>query len=197
MFWEHTTNRLDVQLASSRDGIRWQRAAGRETFIPNGKRGSWDGGCIFTAAQPLQVKDDTIYIFYSGLSLNHEEPRPSRWEHPQYGESSIGVATLRRDGFVSLRAGDKSGRLRTRAFDWPAGRQLHVNVRAEQGEMVVCVLDQDGKTIKGWSRSRPVSGDRRDVIVSWSGEADGPPDPGPVSLKITLRKADLFSYWLK
>ena len=157
----------------------------------------WVGGCVFTAAQPLQVKDDTIFIFYSGLSLDHEQPRPSRWTHPEYGESSIGVATLRRDGFVSLRAGAKPGRLRTLAFQWPAGFQLHVNVQAEQGDLVVSVLDQRGTPIQGWTRSRPVSGDRRDAVVSWPEAKGGPPAKEPVSLEITLRKADLFSYWLK
>ena len=60
MFRQRTTNRIDVQLAMSRDGIAWKRAGGRETFIPNGKKGSFDAGCIFTASQPIQVVGDKM-----------------------------------------------------------------------------------------------------------------------------------------
>ena len=32
-----------------------------------------------------------LFIYFSALRLNHEERRPSRKEHPEYGESSIGL----------------------------------------------------------------------------------------------------------
>jgi len=195
LFWENSSNRLDVQLASSRDGIHWQRAGNRRTLIPNGKKGTWDGGCIFTASQPLQVKDDTIYIYYSGLSLDHEEPRPSRRERPEYGESSIGVATLRRDGFVSMRAGEKPATVVTRPFGWPAGRQLHLNVDAPDGEVRVGVLDENGRPISGFARSKVVSGDRTDVVVEWTGS--GTPKAKSVQLRFEMTNADLYSYWLR
>ncbi|GIS62652.1 MAG: hypothetical protein CM1200mP2_48770 [Planctomycetaceae bacterium] len=195
LFWENSSNRLDVQLASSRDGIHWQRAGNRQTLIPNGKRGTWDGGCIFTASQPLQVKDDTIYIYYSGLSLDHEEPRPSRRARPEYGESSIGVATLRRDGFVSMRAGEKPATLVTGLFQWPAGRRLHLNVDAPKGGVRVGVLDQNGRLLGGFARSKLISGDRTDVVVEWAGS--GEPKAKSVQLKFEMTNADLYSYWLK
>ena len=195
LFWENSSNRLDVQLASSRDGIHWQRAGNRQTLIPNGKRGTWDGGCIFTASQPLQVKDDTIYIYYSGLSLDHEEPRPSRRARPEYGESSIGVATLRRDGFVSMRAGEKPATLVTGLFQWPAGRRLHLNVDASKGGVRVGVLDQNGRLLDGFVRSKLISGDRTDVVVEWTGS--GEPKAKSVQLKFEMTNADLYSYWLK
>ena len=164
-------------------------------MIPNGKRGTWDGGCIFTASQPLQVKDDTIYIYYSGLSLDHEQPRPSRRDRPEYGESSIGVATLRRDGFVSMRAGEKPATLVTGLFGWPAGRRLHLNVDASEGEVRVGVLDQNGRPLRGFARSKVISGDRTDVVVEWTGS--GEPKAKSVQLKFEMTNADLYSYWLK
>ena len=197
VFWENSSNRLDVQLASSRDGIHWRRAGNRQTLIPNGKKGTWDGGCIFTAAQPLQVKDDTIYIYYSGLSLDHEEPRPSRRERPEYGESSIGVATLRRDGFVSVRAGRTSGRLVTRAIGWPVGRRLHLNVDAAKGQLWVSVLGDNGQPLAGFEKSRVVSGDHTDVVIEWPGSGGESPRSKSVQLRFEMTNADLYSYWLK
>jgi len=200
MFWENSSNRMDVQLASSRDGIHWRRAGNRETLIPNGKPGSWDGGCIFTAAQPLQVKDDTIYIYYSALSLDHEQARPSRRERPEYGESSIGVATLRRDGFVSLRAGKDTGTVVTRSIRWPAGRRLHLNVDASKGHARVSVLGDDGQPLAGFEQSRVVSGDHTDVVIEWPRAAGASPKRKKgksVQLRFELTAAELYSYWLK
>ncbi|MEO1997727.1 MAG: hypothetical protein ABGZ17_20895 [Planctomycetaceae bacterium] len=196
MFREGTTNRIDVQLAASRDGLQWQRVADRGVFISNGPRGSWDGGCIFTAAQPLQVVGDRVFIFYSALMLDHEERRPSRAQEPGYGESSIGVATLRRDGFVSLRADQTNGSLITEPFVWKAGRSLHLNVDARQGQIQVAVLDQHGKPIAGWETSDAVVGDHTDVVVRWPSRPESNTDR-LLSLQLTLRQTDLYAYWLK
>jgi len=196
MFREGTTNRIDVQLAASRDGLQWQRVAGRGVFIPNGPRGSWDGGCIFTAAQPVQVVGDRVFIFYSALMLDHEEQRPTRQQQPGYGESSIGVATLRRDGFVSLRAGPQPGSLITEPFLWKAGRKLHLNVDARQGQIQVTARDAHGKPLAGWEMSRMIVGDHTDVVVHWpAGREDGP--DRVISLQLTLQQADLYAYWLE
>ena len=195
MFHEGTTNRIDVQLAASRDGVNWQRVADRGVFIPNGPRGSWDGGCIFTAAQPLQVVGDQIFVFYSALMLDHEEQRPSRQQRSGYGESSIGVATLRRDGFVSLRAGSQSGSLITEPFLWKADRKLHLNVDARQGQIQVAALDEQGKPLDGWKTSRRIVGDHTDVVVRWPEKREQGPGR-MISLQLTLQQADLYAYWL-
>ena len=72
--------------------------------------------------------------------LDHEAPRPSRKDHPEYGESSIGVATLRRDGFVSLDAGDTPGVFVTKPFVWPVGGQFSLNADADGGSVAVTLL---------------------------------------------------------
>lgn len=188
VYWQDTSNRMDVQLATSRDGIKWQRAGGRQTFIPNGHRGTWDGGCIFTAAQPLQTVGDTVFIFYSALMLDHEEPRPTVKDRPEYGESSIGVATIRRDGFVSLSAGEDGGSVTTKPFRLPQG-ELHINADARLGLVLVHVLDASGSII---AESEVVYGDQMDATVQFTGAMS----PGDVvSLRFVLKSGDLYSYW--
>lgn len=192
LFWEGTSDRIDVQLAASRDGIDWKRAGDRQTFIPNGPKGSFDAGCIFTAAQPVQLVGDTIYIFYSGIMLNHEEPRPSRKEHPEYGESSIGVATLRRDGFVSLDADDEPGRLITRSFVWPAGKELHLNADADDGNVAVSLLSEARKPL---NTSNQINGNHTDATVVWSQKLV--PPRGLVRLQFEVRNAKMYSFWFE
>ena len=143
------------------------------------------------------MKDDTVFIFYSALSFDHEQPRPNRREVPEYGESSIGVATLRRDGFVSMHAADATGILETRAFRWPKGRRLHVNVAAATGWLKVMVLDHRGHSVRGFQASSVLSGDHTDVAVTWPGQDGLVPSSDPIRLSFQIHNADLFSYWLK
>jgi hypothetical protein len=184
-----TNSKIDVQLATSRDGRHWTRVANRQVFIPNGPEGSWDAGLIFTASQPAQVVGDRIFFYYSGAKYDHERPPVNN----EWNKTSIGVATLRRDGFVSLDATDKTGVLVTKAFKWPEDTDLHLNVDASDGDATVTVLDADQNEIAGFEQSREIHGDQLDVKVAWS---DTSTDlDGLVRLRFTLRKAKLYSYW--
>lgn len=191
MWRRTTTDHIDVQLTTSRDGIRWTRVAARETFLPNGPKGSWDAGCLFTACQPIHVVGDTMYIFYSGLSTRHEGPRPNREEYPEFGEASTGVATLRRDGFVSLCAGIQPGTLTTRSFHWPRDRNLHLNVDAQGGRATIVVLNETGNPLPG--PNHEISGNHTDLAI----DELTPSADDSVRLQVTLQNAQLYSYWLE
>ena len=54
---------------------------------------------------------------------------------------STGLATLRRDGFASLDAGDEEGTITTRPVMF-TGKHLFVNVDAPRGELRVEILDE-------------------------------------------------------
>lgn len=195
MFHEGTTWNIDVQLAASRDGIHWRRVADRQTFLPNGPEGAWDAGIIFTASQPLVVVDDTIYIYYSASRHNHDYRLPAGERDAEWWDSiktSIGVATLRRDGFVSLDAGDAQGRLRTRPFELSAGN-VSLNVAAPSGEIRVELLDNEGRVV---AASAPLTGDRPRVQVEWQQGSLDSYQNQTVSLRFKLRNAKLYSYWV-
>ena len=61
---------IDVQLASSRDGVNWDRAGDRNPFMPNGPPGSIDAGEIFVARAPVAV-DDELWFYYSPGAMEH------------------------------------------------------------------------------------------------------------------------------
>ena len=88
MFWmyrEGTDARIDTQLAVSRDGIGWSRVAGRQTFLPNAKEGSWDDG-MSRAGRGINVVGDTIYLHYSMVNGPHRSakfPKPERKYPPR------------------------------------------------------------------------------------------------------------------
>lgn len=201
IFHDGTTGKIDVQLTVSRDGIRWNRVANRATFIPNGPEESWDAGIIFTASQPLVVVDDKVFIYYSAsLHDHHYRPGPLQ-KTPQWRQyletvkTSIGVATLRRDGFVSLEPADNVGTILTKPFMIPDKTRLHVNVDAVEGEARVTLLFDDQPAPTQAAHSTVIRGDRLGHAVEWTNGAQLPPSGTPVRLQFELNRTRLYSYW--
>ena len=77
-----------------------------------------------------------------------------------YAGGSTHVASIRRDGFVSMDAGEETGELVTRPLTFK-GRHLFVNLDAPNGELRVEALGPDGGVVEPFSIDRciPVSGD--------------------------------------
>ena len=123
----------DIQLAVSRDGIDWQRAGDRHTFIPLGANGKMDQGMVSAAKEPIRMSDE---LWFYGVA--------SDGDHGTTHRNARGtLSKLRLDGFVSLDAGDEVGTLLTKPILCEDG-QLIVNADARGGTVAVAVLDEDG-----------------------------------------------------
>ena len=166
----------------------------------------WDRVQMF-ATEPL-VRDDELWIYYCGLkwrcdpyiynsdrssrdlkSLSAEE-RADQAE----GMGAICLAVLRRDGFVSLDAGETAGTITTKPFKW-SGSKLMANVEArEPGELQAAVLDTEGAVI---ATSQPLTGNQPRGEFRWSPALPQSLHGQQVSLRFTLREASFYSWWLK
>lgn len=196
MFWiyrEGTDGKIDTQLAVSRDGFHWKRVANRQTFLPNGPEGSRDDGMSRVVGRFI-IRGDTLYLYYSMVNGPHRGPQFPTVERKF--SSAVGLVTLRRDGFVSLDAGETAGTLLTKPFVWPSG-QLHLNADASQGEVQVMVCDLDGQPLLGFETSRSITGDQLRAMVEWEGASLESLAGKILSLRFTLRQAKLFSYWFE
>ena len=204
MFYRGTNQRIDVQLIHSSDGIHWKRTAGRERIIPNGPEGAWDSGIIFTACHPV-VLEDRILIYYSAFQGDHHGHPERDWEESQkYYRGGIGVATLRRDGWVSLDLNYGGGEIVTRPLRIPSATggdetpRLLLNTNAFTGDVRVTVLSPDGKPIPGFQNSRNLHGDYLRGEVTWPGEHTLAELVGrQVQLKFHGRLAKLYSFWFE
>ena len=91
---------VDVQLATSRDGIKWQRAGGRNPFLRLGPPDAGDSKMIYAFTQPVPVGDE-LWVYYGGFRYGISEkvalkrgaylPRPST-----PGRLHLGRCPLRR-----------------------------------------------------------------------------------------------------
>lgn len=179
---------VHLELVTSHDGMRWFREEGeRPPILELGKDGTWDDGMHYTPQHPLVV-DGRLWLYYGGFDCTHAAPPP--WH------GSIGLATLRKDGFASLDAGATTGTILTKRLSGAAG-PLRVNYRAEAGgSLRVEVLDANGKVIAGYGRDecRALTGDSLDQAVTWTNR-DKLPAGGPlIRLRFTMENASLFSF---
>lgn len=114
--------RLDVQLACSRDGRNWERLCDREVFIGNGRHGEFDAYWVVPTFNPPVLKNGKLLIHYNGRAEPHTQPG---FRHTPPGMSgAFALATLREDGFVSLDATGETGILETRVLQLPPKRDI-------------------------------------------------------------------------
>lgn len=175
-----------IQLACSRDLKNWKRLGDRKTFIgPSLADGeNYDLAQLLSPSAPV-VRDDELWFYYSGLRYR-ATPNPP---NPYMG--AICLAVLRRDGFISLDAGQQPGELITQPF-YVRGNSLSVNVNAK-GFCSIEVLDLTGKIL---ALSEEIRGDQPRCTVTWA-EGDFQSCQGKaVQLRIRLKDAELFSFWV-
>ena len=179
---------IDIQLAASRDGIRWERVGDRKPFIPNGPPGSIDSGEVYMANAPVRVGDE-LWFYYS----------PSAIEHGPTGRSGpICLAKLRLDGFVSVDAGEDMGTLVTQPFTCE-GDSLEFNAQARGGLVAVAVLDGEGTQYPGFGKidCAVFDGDSVRHAVTWRYASLGSLKGKVIRLKFYLRNARLYSFRLR
>lgn len=182
---------IDTQLGCSRDGIHWERVGDRQTFLPLGEAGSWEDGMV-RSAERIIVRNDQIFIYYCGVQGAHTGPKFPRVERQHL--PAIGLATLRRDGFVSLDADSEPGFVLTKPFCLPSG-DIHLNVDAQNGQVTLAICDTSGKPLPGLESSELITGDNLDAIVRWSNSENVLPVGKEVRLRIDATCAKLYSFW--
>lgn len=174
------------QLVHSRDGHTWHRLDDRTPVIPNGPA-AFDAGCILGMANTPILRDDEIWLYYTAVTTGHGGALPEK-------RITIGRAAWRQDGFVSLDAGMEGGLVETVPLRMN-GVLLVINTDASDGLVAVEVLDEQGKTLPGFSKADclPIKSDSTRHTVKWKRQ-DRLPTDRPLRLRFHLKNAKLYSY---
>ena len=149
-----------VQLASGRGLNNWTRVGRGQEFLSVGSPGSWDGAWASLAGNPLVVKDSTIFMWYSG--------KPQAHGTSGMAEASVGLLTLRKDGFTALRSGIRGGDIMTEPVE-VSGPDLYINAFSPFGRVQIRVL-HGGAVVPGYSLQECnglVKGDNTDFRITW------------------------------
>lgn len=183
---ELDTCRLELQLAVSRDTRHFTRVGDRAPFIPVGPKGSWDQYNNSAATSPPLEVGDELWFYYGGRSNPHSPYQAAG----AVKRACIGLATVPRDRFASLSAGEQSGQIVTKPLRLD-GRVLHLNANAGAGRMAIELLDAAGNAV---AKSKPITRDGLDIPVAW--ETGGlETRASPVRLRIEMQEAELFALW--
>lgn len=187
------TAKLDIQkrnevlIGYSRDGFHWSRPSYQPFMGVNPTDGAWNWGNMQSVAGVPIIKGDSLYFYASGRRL-------SKYSWDSY--SSVGLATLRRDGFVSMHTSGE-GFLTTRnvVFD---GNYFFVNADVK-GELRVELLDANGKPIPGYTKGecKPMKANSTKQLIQWKNRPDvAGLKNKQVKIKFYLTDGDLYSFWI-
>lgn len=182
----------EIKLGFSRDGFHWHRPD-RRAFIPASRdEGTWDRAYIHSTAGVFYLDDDQLVFPYCGYSGVAPDGRRG-----MYLGASVGLATLRRDGFASMDAGESVGTLTTRPLEFD-GQYLFVNVDCPHGELRAELLDEKGQVMRPCSLDNclPIQADTTLAQLKWKDSPDVAIVPRrPVRVRFSLRNGSLYSFW--
>lgn len=180
-------------LMASRNGVHFERW--NAAFLRPGPQrpGTWNYGQNYIAWNPVET-ESSLPGAENEISLYASE---GAWT----GDSNaMRRYTLRLDGFVSVNADWKGGKLITKPLKF-SGSKLTMNFATSAvGEIRVEIQDLDGQPIKGFSLADcPVHfGDTTERTVTWNDGDDVSALKGrAVQLLFQLKDADLYSIQFK
>jgi hypothetical protein len=194
---------IDLEIGYSRDGFHFSRPD-RTPFLEASRQlGDWNRAYLHAVGGVCMVVGDEVWIYFTGFS--GESPKlgktdtgsPRRDWRGMYAGASTGLATIRRDGFVSMDAGAEGGVLTTNSVIFKASR-LFVNVDNPHGELKVELL-VDGQPVAGLDAEScvPVSKDSTCCEVTWRSGIDlSRVANRSVQFRFHLKSGRLFSFWV-
>ena len=180
--------RNEISMGFSRDGFHFYRPT-HEVFIGvNESEGAWNYGNVQSVNGMPIIVDDSLYFYNSGRRLNNI-----------YNDShmSTGLATLRRDGFVSMVATNSEGFLITEEVLFN-GKYFFVNADVN-GKLWVEILDEKSQPVEGYKKDDCIalSGNSTRQLITWKNKKDLSGLSGEkVKIKFHLSDGELYSFWI-
>jgi len=188
----------DLVFAYSRDGFHFScpdrtPAIASERWNAYGKK--WDVGYVQPLGNLCVVMGDELWFYYGAFGGDKTRLEPDRQNNcafnGMYDNGAMGLAKLRRDGFVGLRA-DGRGVVTTRTVTF-SGRHLFVNADAAQGSLGVEAIDTNGKVLAAFA---PVRKDGTKLALAPTSGSLASCVGKRVRFRFTLDKATLYSFWV-
>lgn len=181
-----------IELGYSRDGFHFYRPSHHPFMDVNETEGAWNWGNMQSINGTPLIVGDSLYFYSSGRRLNK-----IMWD----SYSSTGLATLRRDGFVSMHADKNEGYLTTEKLSFD-GSYFFVNadVKGKGAMLKVELLDADNHPIPGFTKDDCVAmrnADQTKQMITWKGKSDLSELKGRIiRAKFYLTRGDLYAFWI-
>lgn len=178
----------EVFIGYSRDGFHFHRPSFQPFMGVNETDGAWNWGNMQSIGGVPLIVGDSLYFYSSGRRLNN-----IMWD----SYTSTGLATLRRDGFVSMHT-DKEGYLLTEKINFD-GDYLFINADIKD-KLQVEILDENKQPIPGFTKNDCLAVKKTDStkqLIAWKQQKKLSSLSGrPVYFKFYISKGDLYAFWV-
>jgi hypothetical protein len=202
--WKHRAlssndGNFEVQLATSADGISWQRW--RQPYVAAGFHDGLDLRLV-SMAHGMVRRGRWLHQYFVGWP--HTHGRPNVWDRdPADGDAwtrkdkgGIYLAKQRLDGFVSLDSAYTGGTLVTKPLTF-SGNRLRLNLDTRgAGTARVALLDPGGQPLAGFALGdcEIINADDTDYTVRWRDGSDLAAWAGkPIRVQVEMRNTKLYA----
>jgi hypothetical protein len=192
---------VDVELMTSRDGLRWERNFREQRWLPrNPQENQFDSGSIFTNSTPV-IDRDEMRFYYGGYRAG------ATGADDISGVSGIGMVKLPRDRFAGIKPVGRSdqptlkkplehiGQITLRRRDFSQIHSITINADATGGSIRAEMLDDSGRLVRGFTKddATPVTGDSLAHSVQWTSRKIDQLSPGTYHLRLHLDRATVYA----
>ena len=188
----------ELVLATTRDGFHWHRPDRRPFIGARREPGSWEYGYIESTGGLCLIVGDELWFYYSAYAGDPKRISGDWRTSGTYCNGAVGLAKLRRDGFVSMQARYPGASLTTRSLVF-SGDRLFVNANTAGAELTVECLDEGNQTIPPFERQhcRGFRGNSTCAEIGWEGADSFAVLRGRrVKLRFQLDRGDLYAFWI-
>jgi hypothetical protein len=190
----------DLVVAYSRDGFHWHRPCRRPFIAPRREPGSWEYGYVESTGGLALIAGDELWFYYSAYAGDPSRVDTASWHsNGMYANGAVGMARLRRDGFVSLEARYPGASMTTRPVCFSAGRAFFVNANTAGADLRVEIADREGRPIPGFAFDRciPFTGNSTRARIRWQEQEWLDSLQGrPVRFRFRLDRGNLYAFWV-
>jgi hypothetical protein len=129
---------------------------------------------------------DEWWIYYAASDGAHEARDRT---------AGIGLAKMRKEGFISMHGPPGGGVLCTKLILWPGG-PLIINADASKGEIRVQVSDEKRKVLPGYAfdDGETFKGDSITREVKWKGKSLAEIKGQALRLEFFVKNADIYTF---
>ena len=183
---------IDIELATSRDGVQWERPFRKDMFLKRSEGERFDSGSIFLDAPPIYLENETRF-YYGGYSQGATGGN-------DYGLiSGIGLATMQRDRFACIEPVDRVGQITLKPVDLKGISGCTLNADASGGVIRLEILDAEERRIRGFTQedALPLTGDALALSPTWQSKTLSDLPPGRYVLRLHLENARVFALDLR
>ena len=182
------TGNMPGELATSTDGIHWNRRFRNTSFLPvRGDASTFDAGCLWTNAMPI-IEGQQFRFYYGAYPSWHADFNAQ--------QTGIGMASIVVDRFAGLRPHNVNARITFHPMRFSGTETLTLNADAKAGSLQAELLDASGFRLAGFTRDDVVAvkKDGTELPVRWKRQQLSDLPNGVYQLRIHLTgSATLFA----